>query len=164
MRTTAIGLQILVIGGILYGAISPNYAYYKKNGATATQNSVLNGAWELDASANSASLQDSSADSEDEWRRLYLPPAGGLGVRTAGGKLLRFVSNADEKAHALHLKGWRNDHSAELSYLQRDKEHLVLTGTIDRKHVDLRYHRVNPGQFLLTTRGFHWISEDPYNL
>jgi hypothetical protein len=64
----------------------------------------------------------------------------------------------------LHLKGWRNNHSAELSYVQGDRDHLVLTGSIDRQHVELHYYRVDPGQFLLTTRGFHWVQEDPYNL
>ena len=161
LRTSALALQILVIGGTLYSAISTNYGYYKQSGAVANQNRLLSGVWELELATNSASRP---ADSEGEWQRLYMPQAGRLGTRTAGGKLLRFISDADEKAHTLHLKGWRNDHVAELSYSLRDKDHLVLTGTIDRKHVDLRYHRLDPGQFLLTTRGFHWISEDPYNL
>lgn len=163
LRTTAIVLQILVIGSILYSATSPNYARYKKE-RSAANHAVLSGVWELDGDLNSATRHDSFADSERTWWRLYIPPSGRLGVRTGGGKLLRFVSDSDEKGHALHLKGWRNEHSAELSYLRRDLEHLILTGTIDRGHVDLRYHLLDPGQFLLTTRGFHWISEDPYNL
>jgi uncharacterized membrane protein YphA (DoxX/SURF4 family) len=160
LRASAVALQILVIGDALYGAIHTNYAYYKQSGAVANENRLLSGVWELDVASDSSSR---SAANEGEWRRLYMPPTGRLGVRTATGTLLRFTSSADEKTHTLHLKGWRNDHVADLSYLLADN-HLILTGTIDRKHVDLRYHRLDSGRFLLTTRGFHWISEDPYNL
>ena len=125
---------------------------------------LLTGIWDLDTVTTSGSRSISSVNSEVEWRRLIVPRFGRVGVRTTDGKLLRFLSTQDGKIHVLHLNGWRNAHFAELSYQQPDKEHLILTGTVDRKPVELRFRRFNPEQFLLTTRGFHWISEDPYNL
>jgi hypothetical protein len=84
-----------------------------------------------------------------------VPEFGRLGVRTADGQLLRFLSTQDKKKHTLHLQAWRNNHSAELSYRQPDNEHLVLSGTVDGKPVQVHLHRVRPGQSLLKTRGFH---------
>jgi hypothetical protein len=164
LRIAALVLQILVIGGTLYNAISGNLETYRTIPRTAAQMAVVSGVWDLDTVTTSGSSQIPSPGGESEWHRLMVPPFGRVGVRTASANLLRFVSSQDDKKHVLQLKGWRNNHSAELFYQRPDNDHLVLTGTIDRRPVELRFHRFNPEQFLLTTRGFHWISEDPYNL
>jgi hypothetical protein len=164
LRVAAVVLQILVIGGALYNAVSGPLEAYRTIQRTAGQMPGMSGVWDLDTITASASGQIPSHGGESEWRRLMVPPFGRVGVRTASAKLLRFVSTQDDKKRVLRLKGWRNDHFAELFYQRTDNDHLLLIGTIDRRPVELRFHRFNAEQFLLTTRGFHWVSEDPYNL
>ncbi len=166
LRITAVALQILVIGNALYGSLDA-YRFYKKRTAATDQGGFLSGIWDLDNLATSVADQPAPASSDNDWRRLMVPDVvafGRVGVRVANGKLLRFSSNQDKRNRKLQLKGWRNEQSAELFYQQPDHEHLVLTGTIDRKSVNLHFHCFHADQSLLTTRGFHWISEDPYLL
>jgi hypothetical protein len=163
LRIAAIVLQILVGGSIVYETISDNYGRYKALQTTAEQIAPLTGVWNSDATAD-APFDRRAAASENVWRRLAISRVGRAGVRDQDGKLLRFVLTQEVKKRQLHMTGWRNDHSIDVLYQLPDKDHLILTGTIDRAQVELRFHRFNPSQFLLTTRGFHWISEDPYNL
>lgn len=98
------------------------------------------------------------------WERVALDSGRRIAIWNRDGELLRFVVTPDAAKRTLKLRGWRNDHVAELLYEQRDNEHLMLTGTIDNEKVALTFKRVPVPKFLLTTRGFHWISEDPYNM
>ena len=154
LRIATLVFQVLIIGNTVYAAASSSYGSYKMMHTIAAQTAPLMGVWEL----------DNAAHSESGWRRVTVPLTGRFGVRMEDGSLLRFVASQNEKKHSVHLKGWRNDHFAQLTYQLPDKEHLVLTGTIDGTAVELHFHHVDPQQFLLATRGFHWISEDPYNL
>jgi hypothetical protein len=38
-----------------------------------------------------------------------------------------------------------------------------LSGHIARRRIEVRLHRVDESKFLLLSRGFHWITEYPFN-
>ncbi|HWB73936.1 MAG TPA: hypothetical protein VG755_03250 [Nannocystaceae bacterium] len=44
-----------------------------------------------------------------------------------------------------------------------DDDHTLLTGELDGAQVELALRRVDASEFLLPTRGFHWVSETPFN-
>jgi hypothetical protein len=68
-----------------------------------------------------------------------------------------------EKGNLVYLYSWKTRSYIKLNYLQPDAQHLVLTGHLGGKSLEVRLHRTTQTQFLLTSRGFHWISEKPFN-
>ena len=54
--------------------------------------------------------------------------------------------------------GWKT----ELVYENPEPDILSLRGQVDGHQVHVKAHRIDPSKFLLTSRGFHWINEYPY--
>jgi hypothetical protein len=156
LRYTRLALQIVVPAYFLFLIVPGEYRRHQSNLDSAKQRASILGVWELDADAVNVN--------GDLWRRVMIDEHGRTGARAADGQLLRFMMTPDFGKHKFSLKGWRNEHQADFSYERVDEQHLVLRGKIDDKGVELRMHRIPQRSFLLTTRGFHWISEDPYNL
>jgi hypothetical protein len=48
-----------------------------------------------------------------------------------------------------------------LQYELRDRDHLIVRGTINDTWYEVTLVRAAP--WLLETRGFHWIQEEPFN-
>jgi len=67
------------------------------------------------------------------------------------------------KGNAVYLYSWKTRSYIKLQYAQTDAQHLVLAGHLSGDNLEVRLHRNTQRQFLLTSRGFHWISEHPFN-
>ncbi|HEY2854450.1 MAG TPA: hypothetical protein VGJ18_16460 [Gemmatimonadaceae bacterium] len=50
-----------------------------------------------------------------------------------------------------------------LTYRRVDREHLIIDGKMDQQDVHLALTFRDPDSFLQRSRGFHWISEVPFN-
>jgi hypothetical protein len=50
-----------------------------------------------------------------------------------------------------------------LSYAQPDPNTLTIDGDLGNRKIHALGHREPIPKFLLTTRGFHWINEFPFN-
>jgi hypothetical protein len=79
------------------------------------------------------------------------------------------VERVDDKRSGYELtddtsrSGLTLTHDAErlaLTYVRPDADHLVIDGDINGEHVVLRLRRERK-DFLLTSRGFHWVQEEP---
>lgn len=68
-----------------------------------------------------------------------------------------------EKGNTVYLYSWKTRSYLKLNYAQPDAQHLVLTGHLSGESLEVHLHRTTQTQFLLTRRGFHWISEKPLN-
>lgn len=163
LRTAAVVLQIVVVSSVLFNIISGEYRTYKATVQSASLRAPIYGMWDADSGNSNTSLDSSRTQADFQWRRLMVDRSGRIGVRTLDDRLLRFTMTQDQSKQSLKLQGWRNDHAGEFSYRRLDDQHLLLVGTLDHQPLRLQLHRSAPHEFLLTTRGFHWINEDPYN-
>jgi len=86
--------------------------------------------------------------------------------------LLNFCYDVPVKLYSAHLLLMALFHQdtnlvtgaqGQVTYRQLGDSQLVISGTMDKKPVSVVLHKMDPKAFLLTTRGFHWISEDPFN-
>ena len=50
-----------------------------------------------------------------------------------------------------------------LTYLRPDADHVLLQGTLAGDNLSVRLRKIDTSKFLLVNRGFHWISEMPFN-
>ena len=49
------------------------------------------------------------------------------------------------------------------SYTRPDADHVRLEGKLGGDSLTVRLRRLDPSKYLLLSRGFHWISELPFN-
>ena len=75
----------------------------------------------------------------------------------------RYRLENDPKASA--LKVWPDTSTVKttLAYSWADPSHLDLHGALEGDSVSARLQKVSLEQFALMNRGFHWVSEVPYN-
>ena len=76
----------------------------------------------------------------------------------------RYVLKLDADKHTLDLSQ-RDDPKwqAAFSYREPEPDYLVLEGNFEGLKIRVKLRRVDEGQFLLNSRGFHWINEYPFN-
>jgi hypothetical protein len=79
-----------------------------------------------------------------------------FGVRTTDDRALSFGAEYRDSRVTLKNMG-------ELTWSRPDPDHVVLEGTYMGSPVTIRLSRVDMNKFLLLNRGFHWISEMPFN-
>jgi hypothetical protein len=118
----------------------------------------LYGIWNVDRFTVGGSTPDAA-----NWRQLTIEFVGRLSVRDNRAERIYYRTKYDESKHTLNLTAERPKQSGDFTYVQPDSEHLELRGSLNGISVTAEFHRLDISRLLLTNRGFHWISEDPFN-
>lgn len=84
------------------------------------------------------------------------------------GKLQRYYVTYLPKQNTVEMRGpFKDDGPGDLQGQLRWNDagggKMMLTGSWFGRPTSVAMHRVPPPQFLLMTRGFHWVQEYPYN-
>jgi hypothetical protein len=90
------------------------------------------------------------------WRKVVFQQ-GAMMVRTMDDRTIRYPGKYDDAKSAFTLSNGGNDWS------RPDPDHLAIECTIGGVPVSARLRKVDMSKFLLVSRGFHWISEFPFN-
>lgn len=88
-------------------------------------------------------------------------------VTNEDGLRKRVNFTLDSTKHIIRM----NDYAAPITdttqyvftYTQSDSEKLFLKGKIKNDSIRVAMKKMKPRNFLLTTRGFHWVNEVPFN-
>jgi hypothetical protein len=98
------------------------------------------------------------------WQRFYVQGAHEFRVSAEGDGWMRFTGDVDAAHQTITLTN-KGEGDAHLRYVvdPADARHLTVSGTWSKGGVGFELRRINPDSFLLQTRGFHWVSEDPFN-
>jgi hypothetical protein len=125
---------------------------------------LLYGIWTVDELAVDGAVRPPLATDKDRWRRLIFSYSGGASIQLMSDARQRYRVTLDEKRKLMHLTK-RDDAQwkASLSYARTGPEKLAVEGMFDGHKIRARLHREDESGFLLTSRGFHWINEYPYN-
>jgi len=152
-----LGLWLSIL--CLYGAQSENKTFDANIGPP------LYGAWSVAEYAVDGKVVPSSPTAEDQWQRMFFQNSSRLAVETTSGARMRFFLKLDEKQHTLKLINFNDSNwKADFSYQSPQPNVVTLTGQMNGHRVDMRLRQLDtPKSFLLTSRGFHWISEHPFN-
>lgn len=115
----------------------------------------------LSAEGGAAGLE---IDDAIRWVRLGLNPPFIGTVQTANGLALRQRLQVDDEAKTLALfdRGLSEPPGDPLQYELEGDDTLILDGRYDGRTVRVRLVRAED-QGLLTTRGFNWVNEYPFN-
>ncbi|MDQ3279948.1 MAG: hypothetical protein M3Q69_00880 [Acidobacteriota bacterium] len=98
------------------------------------------------------------------WRRLTVSSTRVASLTMMNDERTRLMMKLDGERHTLDLM--RKSPPAmnvALKYTQPDRTTLVLNGLYNGHKVEARLTQTATPQFVLMTRGFHWINEFPFN-
>lgn len=159
----ALAVQILfglwLIAANLYGSVSQYNVY-----GPARPKSPLYGIWNVqdltvDGQARAPLLTDTS-----RWRRLVFDSPQYMTAQNMDDSFHRFGVSIDRTGKTLQMnsptdKNW----NAAFSFAEPSPAELVLDGTMDGKKVHAQLELLDRSKLLIVSRGFHFISEHPFN-
>ena len=120
------------------------------------------GAWSVEEYTIDGKLRPPLLTDESRWQRVSFQMPQHLSIQPMVGQRQAFSLALDknEKTMVLSKEGRQK---ANFSFDNPQPDLLVLTGEMEGHEVSARLRRIDQSKLLLTSRGFHWINEFPYN-
>jgi hypothetical protein len=162
-RTAAAFAAVFILyetATMLYGS----YTDMEKYGSKTASKSPLYGMWNVEELVMDGKVRPPLVTDEKRWRRMFYNTPGRLAIQLMSGSRERYDLELDEKKSTLVLSkradpNWKTT----LVYRRPQPDVLFMEGPFDGHKVRVRLRRTEPPEFLLVTRGFHWINERPFN-
>lgn len=125
----------------------------------------LSGGWSVAEYAVDGKAAPPSPTAGDHWQRVFFQNSWTVAAETESGVRLKFFLKLDEKQHRLKLVNFSDSNwKADFAYQSPQPNVVTLTGQMNGHQAELSLRRLDtPKSFLLTSRGFHWINEHPFN-
>jgi hypothetical protein len=122
------------------------------------------GVWTVDDLKIDGRARDVQAAEDLQWRRLVIDDPTVLSIQSASDSRQRYWVEIDavHKTMALTRRGAPN-WKATLAYGRPAEDRLTLDGTFGGHRLQASLRRGDRSKFLLMNRGFHWVSEFPFN-
>jgi len=105
--------------------------------------------------------QPTAATAADRWQRFVWEHENGVAIHLTDGTIVRLAGKDDPGAKTMELNSgsWKD----QLTYARPDADRLVVRGPYRGRRLDVEMRKIPLDRFLLVSRGFHWISERPFN-
>jgi len=148
-----------LIGANFYAAVG---AWHHYGGGS--RKSELYGIWDIDQLLIDGKSREPLATDNERGRRAIFESPGRMAFQRMDDSLARF--NAQISAQDQTLTLTRNDDKnwqAHFTYKRGPGDHLEADGSMDGQPIHMVLHRKDRNLFLIVSRGFHWISEIPFN-
>jgi hypothetical protein len=160
---TALVVRTLFLAGFAVLGLYETYGVYNTYGAGAPR-SPLYGVWNVDEFALDGAVHPPLLTDEARWRRVVFDRTDYFTVQNMNDSRQSYEMKMDAGKRTLTLSqsdkpAWK----AAFTYARPDRDHLLLTGTFDGHPVRATLHLTDAKKRLLTSRGFHWINEYPFN-
>jgi hypothetical protein len=123
--------------------------------------SPIAGIWNVDEMTIDGVAHPPLMTDSKRWRRLMIEGKEDTAIQNMDDSRARYWMTLDEKKKTIALQ--RRASTLTLNYDRPDAQTLLLNGVVDGKKITATLHKNNERTFLLTTRGFHWINERPFN-
>ncbi|HYC60840.1 MAG TPA: hypothetical protein VEK79_14855 [Thermoanaerobaculia bacterium] len=122
----------------------------------------LHGIWNVDDLTVDGVPRPPLLSDVTRWQRVVFTSTRGMAIEQVDARRDRYMVTHDLKGFILKK---RDDPRWSASFLSErpNSNTLLLRGAMDGRNIVATLRRTPPRQFLLTSRGFHWINEAPYN-
>lgn len=160
-RRAVLGVKLLAVSALLWNLGAELYAELRGEGAPAEPS--IAGLWTVERFERDGAEVPLLVSEADVWRRFAVSPWGSVTLRRMDDSSVRYFAEVDEEHHTLALRvlGARHAEPWVLAWERDAPDRLRLTSVSPSLVVDLR--RAQARSFLLTSRGFRWISEESFN-
>ncbi|HEX5718555.1 MAG TPA: hypothetical protein VF179_20505 [Thermoanaerobaculia bacterium] len=157
-------LGVLFIGYLTFTSLQFSYKQWKDYSPAEIAKSPLYGLWEIEELVVDGKISPPLVTDGKRWRRVMFTGGGRMSFQLMSGSRERYNLEIDEKKRTLAFTK-RDDPSwkSTLAYTRPQPQLLVMQGKFGDRQVRARMRQGKIPEFLLTTRGFHWINERPFN-
>ncbi len=161
-RRVALALEWALLLG--YGAYMLDVSYEQYRLYHKVSSLPLHGIWAVDELAVDGQVRPLVVTDPTRWRWVVFDYSDLFSILPMDNTRQRYFMTLDKGKHtfALTKRGdpaWK----ATFSYQEPAPGRLTLAGKLDGKAIQADLHRIEPPAFTLKTRGFHWVSEYPFN-
>ena len=166
MRVGRVVAKIAIIGFMLFSSIT-RARENQRFGFTAQ--TFLDGVWDIQGLVRNGAAAPLTLTDDKSWRRVIFVLDRMLIWRMDGSHDISYEKSEDEPRRELRLTPLDDkdrpiaDRHFVLTQTRADHDHVTLAGTLGGDTIELRLRRLETSKMRLKTRGFHWISEEPYN-
>jgi hypothetical protein len=124
--------------------------------------SPLRGIWRFDELTENGVPRAPLMTDATRWRRLIFDDPHGASIISMDDTRQRFLAKIEGRKITL-ASDEHPDDAAVLTYSRPDKDTLIVDGTVAGKRVHAVCRLEPEKKYLLSSRGFHWISEYPFD-
>jgi uncharacterized membrane protein YphA (DoxX/SURF4 family) len=133
-----------------YGELGPKSPYY--------------GIWSVEDFTVDGQVHPPLLSDYSRWRSIVFDSPRALSIHPVKGRRVVYGMSLDNPPHTLTLTrfdtpGWKT----QFSFAQPEPNVILLDGQLDSHKIQAKLRRDDSYEFLLTSRGFHWINEAPFN-
>jgi hypothetical protein len=164
LNRAALVVRTVFLLGFAGMALYGNWQRYHSNFAADAPKPPLHGLWEVQEFMVDGQVRPAVLSDATRWRWVVFDYPGMLGIHSMTQNRERYFIEVNTQKRTIALTK-RDDPNWKtvVTYRQPGPGLLILQGTFDGRKVQARLHRTEPPEFRLLTRGFHWISEAPFN-
>lgn len=155
-------LKIILIGWLLYTNIYENYTFQITNGDFAPK-PPLYGIYNTENFIRNRDTLEPLTTNEIRWKTLTLDEWDRASVRLMNDTIKKFTYAVDTISNSIEFKDrFDSSKSFTLNY-QINGNKFFYNGIYYSDTINVSANKKNPEDFLLMSRGFHWINELPFN-
>jgi hypothetical protein len=161
-RIGTIAFQIFFVGFFLVQTTAGSYSQYRSLTAVATR-PILYGLYEVEGFERNGREAPPLATDSTRWRTVAIEFPTFMQVRMMDDSLRGFAAQYDPAGASISLTLSRSSPKFTLACSRPDADHLMMQGTLGSDALVVRMRRIDTSKFPLLSRGFHWITEFPFN-
>lgn len=163
LNRTALVLQIVFGAYLVSTNLYGEYSWYKTHGDGAPK-VPLYGIWSLEEVAVNGEPRPPLLTDQTIWRRVVFQFPGSVFVQPMSGPIQFLKLDLDMEKRKMVLTNPSDSRwNAEFSFEESGPGLITLDGQIEGKQTRAKLLRTDESQFLLKSRGFHWVAEFPFN-
>ncbi|HEX3370803.1 MAG TPA: hypothetical protein VHS56_14585 [Candidatus Cybelea sp.] len=99
-----------------------------------------------------------------DWQQIVFDEYGYLVVQSREGTMRYYSQKTNAAGRTITITSYRNRHGGGiLRFIKTPPDRLRLWGRLGSLRIVATLRRVDESKFLLLHRGFHWVSEYPFN-
>src|SRR6201992_1111696 len=152
-------LVIYTIGGAFYSAVQSS-ALYGDN----AKKPPLYGIYNVESFVlNKDTLPPLTTDTI-RWAKATISYAEGIQIKMMNDSMKFYAFKPDTVKHKIIAYTYADTvHKFSLNYTVQKPGVLLVAGKWKKDSVNIKLRKLDAGKFKLTSRGFHWVNEYPYN-
>jgi hypothetical protein len=156
-------VQIAYATWVLLSLAVTSSLSWKRSGGGAPK-APLYGIWTVEEMIVDGQPRPALVTDTTRWRRIIFQRPTNASFQRMNDAMVNYASVVDTTKRTLTLTAFDSAKTvSSLAYQRPAKDHLLLDGKLDGHAVRLELSYRDPDSYLQRSRGFHWISEVPFN-
>ncbi len=161
-RRIAVAAQVL-FGAYLVGMnLNSGLEAWTRYGGGAPK-SPLYGIWNIEQMSIDGQIRSPLVTDFDRFRRVIFDRPTQAAFQRMNDTFVLYGAKIDPSAKTVALTRGNAGSPGTFSYEQPSADVLVLNGSLDGHKMQMQARLFDRSNFLLVTRGFHWVQEYPFN-